>query len=468
MISLADSYSSGHVNDITGLINMYVQNYYKDCSKMETPVRKPNLDAKELFEEIKIWEKSSDKSLIKLDKFLKIIFDTSMKLHHPRYIGHQVSAPLPLASLFDYISSILNNGAAVFDMGPVEPLIEKRLCELTATKASFDSEKSGGFFTSGGSLGNFTALLAAKNIKLANSSITNSAVLISSQAHYSLKRSLKILGFNESQIFSMPSDENFKVDVNKLQQILDEIKSKGLKPFLLAANACSTATGTFDPLDYLGDFCNKNNIWFHVDGAHGGSALFSDKAKDLLKGLNKADSFIIDYHKMMLMPALITGVIFKRYEDSYCTFGEKASYLYNSAEEDSFWLDLGHRTLECTKSLMAVKLYACLNVYGESLFANYLDNCIELTRYAYDKMSKSGKFLLPHNPEYNILCYKVKDKDDSWHQEVCRTLIKKGLFYIVSTKIDNDLYFRSTFINPFTSKNDIDALLDAITMYSKT
>jgi L-2,4-diaminobutyrate decarboxylase len=109
---------------------------------------------------------------------------------------------------------------------------------------------------------------------------------------------------------------------------------------------------------------------------------------------------------------------------------------------------------------MALKVYACLHLYGEGYFSDYLEHCETLTSHAYQHMKKIGLFDLPHEPDFNILCYRLKNKSDEWHQQLVKSVLQEGKYYLVSTQLNGHFYLRSTFISPTTTKEHVDGLID--------
>src|SRR5439155_2722306 len=133
----------------------------------------------------------------------------------------------------------------------------------------------------------------------------------------------------------------------------------------IVAAAGSTATGAYDPLDELADVAAHHRLWLHVDAAHGGGVALSAKHRHKLRGIERADSIVWDAHKLMMMPALVTAVLFKRGDDAYAAFAQQASYLFADADASERWWDLGTRHFECTKRMMAIEVWCALRVHGE-------------------------------------------------------------------------------------------------------
>ncbi|HBH17961.1 MAG TPA: pyridoxal-dependent decarboxylase, partial [Cyanobacteria bacterium UBA9579] len=203
----------------------------------------------------------------KLENLIKNALLQSNHLHHPHYMGHQISPTLPAATLCDMTTALLNNSTAVFEMGPVSSVIEKSLINWMAKIAGFGPD-AGGFLTSGGTLGNITALLTARQVKTGFDvwkeglkEVPPLAVFVSDQAHYSIKRAGQIMGLGEDGVFLVPVDENYSMDTNALKSKYQEAINAGRKPFAIVASACSTATGSYDPIDEIADFCKEHDLW---------------------------------------------------------------------------------------------------------------------------------------------------------------------------------------------------------------
>jgi L-2,4-diaminobutyrate decarboxylase len=230
----------------------------------------------------------------------------------------------------------------------------------------------------------------------------------------------------------------------------------------VVASAGSTATGAFDPLDEVADFCAAHDLWMHVDGAHGASAVLSDTHRARLRGIERADSVVWDAHKMMLMPALVTAVLFRDGRRSYQAFAQEASYLFTGAAPEEQWFNSGTRTLECTKTMMALKLYVALAAYGRAYFADYLDAMFALAQRFADAIEAAPDLELAVRPDCNIVCFRVRGGDDALQAEIRRRLLAGGHFYLVQTALPAGVFLRVTLINPATRDADLAALLDAV------
>lgn len=412
-----------------------------------------------------------------VSQFLKVYLDNSQRMHHPHYIGHQVSSPHLASAVADFIHGVINNPMAIYEMGPSASVIEQTVINWMLDKAgwfkgeSIDdfndiADNGGGVLTHGGSLANLTALLSAR-AKVAPEAWTegnpdNLVVMGSDVAHYSVARSISIMGMGKKNLIAVPTTDNEVMRPEHLLPLYKKAIDEGQQVMAVVANACATSTGLYDPVDEIGHFCNENGLWFHVDGAHGASALLSDKEKHLLKGLERADSMIWDTHKMLRTTSLCAAVLFRDSKNMTITFQQKGSYLFHDKEKPGF--DLMPYTVECTKSGMGTKLFWVLAAEGEQGITDYIERQYEVTKDFYRLISESDDFECPYYPESNILCFRYTRGDDSndFQLNIRNQLVKSGDFYITSTEIGSVRYLRLTVINALTDIEHIKLLLDKI------
>lgn len=394
-------------------------------------------------------------------------------LHHPRYIGHQVTSPLPLTALIQLATSLLNNGAAIYEMGPVAMAMERNLVRYFAALIGY-SDHCDGIFTHGGSAGNLTAMLAIRQ-NMSAYNIWEEGVkekqrpgfMISDQSHYSVGRNVKIMGLGDESLVRVPYDNNYRMKVSLLEEYKKKAEDKGIKIVSVVANSCSTATGSYDDLVSIADFCEKYNLWMHVDGAHGLGILFSDKQRNKINGIERADSLIIDFHKMLLVPGLNTMVLFRNGEKSYETFAQKASYLFKKTNENE-WYNSAKRTLECTKSAMGIVAYTAVKYYGTSYYKEYIDSRYDLAKWFAGTIIETDEMELAVEPDANIVCFRyspAQSDDDSLNKLnglIRDKIIKEGSFYIVQTELNGKVWLRVTIINPVTSEADLTDLIKRV------
>jgi len=421
------------------------------------------------------WQNELDQTF-EFDPFWKDTIAETIHIHHPKYLGHQVCAPLPLAGLSEMVNGTLNNGSAIYEMGPVSTAMERVVTDWLAGAMGYGPDASG-VLTSGGSLGNLTALLAARQHQSGYDHWTEGkadgfhpAIMVSEESHYSVARAIHIMGWGEQGLIKIPTNALHQIDASRLEETYENAVNKGLKILVLVGNACSTSTGSYDPLEKMADFAEKKGLWFHIDGAHGGAAAITPKYRHLTKGIERADSVVVDFHKMLGISALTTAVLFKDGKRSYETFNQKAVYIFNKEERD-LWFNSAVRTLECTKNMMGVKVYSILRTYGPQVFVDYFTACYDLGKQFAGLIRERSDFELPYEPESNIVCYRYTGAGKSdpelnqLNAAIRKKIIESGKFYIVQTMINKKTYLRTALMNPFTRLEDLEDLLAEIRNY---
>jgi L-2,4-diaminobutyrate decarboxylase len=408
--------------------------------------------------------------------YLREAVSRSNHLHHPRYVGHQVTSPLPPVALAQLCTTLLNNGAAVYEMGPVSMAMEKNIIRYFSSLIGYDNSADG-IFTHGGSAGNLTAMLAIRQNKSEYNvweegvkTDMRTGFMVTDQSHYSVARNVKIMGLGDECLVRVPYDNKYRMKTDELERCYKDALSRGIKIAAVVANSCSTATGSYDDLEAIGRFCDRHNLWLHVDGAHGTGVLFSDKYRKRLKGIERADSVVIDFHKMLLVPGLNTMVMFRDGSRSFETFAQKASYLFrqNTVNE---WYNSAKRTLECTKSSLGLVAFTAFKYFDREYYRNYIDSRYDLAVAFAALVNGNSRFETAIEPESNIVCFRYNPGDRS-EEELNRInasirdrMIKEGKFYIVQTELEGRLWLRVTIINPMTSEEDMKLLLKTIEEY---
>ncbi len=403
------------------------------------------------------------------------VLNNSIHLHHPKYMGHQLSPPAPVSALADFLGAVLNNGMVGYEMGPVSTAIERLVIQCFTEALGYDSEGDG-FLTSGGTLGNLTALLTARKVKVDSniweegSSGEKLAVMVSSEAHYCIDRAARIMGLGSDGILLIETNEDFQMKTELLELIFQEATEKGLKVFSIIGSACSTATGSYDNLEAIAEFAAKRDLWFHVDGAHGAPVIFSGKYKQLVSGIHLADSVVIDCHKMLMTPTLTTALLYKRSEQSYKTFQQDAHYLWQQ-EEDPEWFNYGKRTFECTKLMMSLKFFTLMKVYGLDVLGENVTALYDLAKTFATLIKQRNHFELAIEPQSNIVCFRLMNnqlsdlENNEINARVRKAILVEGEFYIVQTTLRGKIFLRTTLMNPFTTPEHLVELLDKIEGY---
>ncbi len=389
----------------------------------------------------------------------------------PRCLGHQDSVPLPAAALAEFVVALINNDPSVYETAPRHVAIEQRVLRWKASEMGY-GKGSGGVLTSGGSLGNLTALLAARQANAGydawsdgNDAARQLCVLSSEEIHYCVSRAVQIMGWGQGGVEKVPVDEQYRMRVDALPAALEAARASGKTVVAVAASAGTTATGAYDPLGEIADFCEREGLWLHVDGAHGGSAVLSPTYRHLVDGIERSDSIVWDAHKMMMMPPPLTSVLFRREADSYASFRQEATYLLEGRPDEE-WYNAANRTIECTRNAMGTRLYVALRVHGAQVFRDHVTRAFDLARALAARVEEAPDFELAVAPQGNIVCYRHVpegvDDVDAFQSAIRALLFEHGEHYIAEATLGDRQWLRSTVMHPLAEEAGLDALLDEI------
>jgi len=389
----------------------------------------------------------------------RLVARYSNQLHHPSYMGHQVCPPFLDSAIADLLISFTNNSTAVWEMSPIGTVIEKEVVCWLADLAGYP-ETAEGTAVSGGSAANLTGLLAARARWNADASMTGKrpVVIASRDAHYSVARAAAIMGIPAADVVKVPTDDAHRMDVDGLEETLAAVEARDDAGVLaIVATSGSTATGAFDRLDEIALLRDRFRTWLHVDAAHGASVLVSESLARLVRGLERADSFSWDPHKMMWMPLSLGTILVRDGIWLRRAFEADAPYLFNAGSEN-----LGEMTIQCSKRADAIKLWLLLRSRGVAPIAEAIERVTALTRYLYDRLMDAEEFEPVHEPDLNILCFRRKGFDDEQTADLRERLIRSGRAWITTTVLRGERVLRVTMMNPRTTEEHVDAMLEAL------
>jgi L-2,4-diaminobutyrate decarboxylase len=325
-------------------------------------------------------------------------------------------------------------------------------------------------------------MLAARNAALPNAleegvGANPPFVVYGEHAHYAVTRAIGQLGLGKRRGIPIRS-RDFKLDVDLLVATLDRLRDEGKRTMAVVATAGTTATGSFDDLEAIGEISAERGIWLHVDGAHGTSGLLSAKPPRALNGLKHSRSLAWDPHKMMLLP-LAAGMVLTRDErDLDLAFAQQAPYLFHSGKSSRV-LDQGVRSFQCSRRADVLKLWFVIQRFGSTGLGRLYDHLCRTARLLYEAIEERTDFENLHEPESNILCFRYVGRSDgtanagdveridALNRELRSRYNKEGSGWITATVLDGRPVLRVTMMNPRTGAEHVRALLDGLAAKAK-
>ena len=357
------------------------------------------------------------------------------------------------AVLGDLLAVMLNNSMYTYKAAGVQIGVEKVILDKVLKIIKWD-KSGGGTFATGGSLTNFMSMLMARdafNAKIKNDGFqqNNLTVYTSKESHYSIPKNAAFSGIGRENVRYIAADDLGRMDVEALKNQINKDIAAGFNPVLVNLTAGTTVLGAFDPITEAAEFCTKHNIWLHVDGAYCGSLIFSNKYKHLLAGLEKADSFSFNAHKMIGTPLTCSLIFTKDKKHLYNSFDNEASYLYQTDGDD---FNLGKTSLQCGRRNDALKFWTLWKGVGTNGLEQIVDHQFELADVARDYI-KNNKDYTSYGIENSIsVCFNYKGIDP---QKLCTALYEKSEILVGFGSNNGNEFIRFVTINAQNKKEDI-------------
>ena len=389
---------------------------------------------------------------------LQLIMNGAYRPSHPGSLAHLDPPPLSASIVGELICAGLNNNLLAEELSPSLSSLERKLCNWFCEKFGL-GDLSGGVAASGGSLSNLMALVMARNIAgLEND--PNAVFFASEDCHVSLLKALRIMGLKKESLQKIPTDEKGKLNISYLSTLLEKIKSEGKKCFAVVATAGTTVRGAIDPLAEIAQFCKKENIWLHVDGAIGGIYGLSSMTSKLLEGIESADSITINPQKLLGIAKTSSLLLVANKNHLSSTFSTGLPYAETLSGNDFHGGELG---IQGTRPADALKLWIGLRQLGEEGIEKILLDSIKRRCYL-ESVIDLSKFIVISGPLHLLaltpINYDSLESSD-WSIKTRNTLLNSK--FMLSRPIYGDRYYLKAVLgNPNTKLDDIKLLAKII------
>lgn len=451
--------------------------YRRRCLEGQEPTVR-QLPIEELSEKLRFnhWIKNGGLTDQPLSDWMDTYLANSTRLHAPGFMAHQVAIPHPNGALANLVYGFDNNAMNIYEMGPAASAAEYAVINWMLSKIGWgsapwpkdmpeDGAAPAGLLTSGGSLANLTALLAARARAFPDTweqgNSAKAALLVPEGPHYSVARAAGIMGLGTDALITVAGDHRGVLDPKDLEPAYQRALDAGRRPFALVLACCATGTGLYDPIEPAAAFCAKHNLWLHIDGAHGAAALASVQTRHYLKGIEAADSVIWDAHKMLATPSLCAAVLVKHGRDLFGAMRQNASYLFHDKDQPGY--DFIEHTVECTKTAMGLRLFLILGAMGEQGMGDHVAQLYaKTTRFAQQIQARPG-FEIAVEPQANILCFRYKDHNALMLR---KEILRKERYYLSTVDLMGKSWLRLVIMNHNTTTETIDGLLNQIEQIS--
>jgi len=417
-------------------------------------------------------EKSEDVDKV-LDEVLREMVDKGFHVPSGNYFGLMNPTPTYVGVMAEALVAALNPQLATVKRSQLASKIEHETVRWIGERVGWPGEFNG-TFTTGGNEANFSGLalaLASKfpyAIEEGVASIGAQPVLYASdEAHHSIDKSAGLLGLGRKALRRIGVNSNIQLDPQILEETLAADLASGKKPFCVIATTGTTNTGAVDDLVAIAEICRRHDLWLHVDGAYGGSAIFSDQHRELLRGIEQADSITIDPHKWLAMP-LAAGVILTRHPEMLeRAFAVAAPYMPKAAESKG--LDNSRISTQWTRRMNSLKLWLTLRVHGRKAYEEHIDRQLNLARGFASWIRASERFELAAPQTLPIVAFRLKAMGLSQeqlaeaHGSIVEDVTRDGGRWISETRVSGQSVLRMMVISYLTEERHIRELGKALT-----
>ncbi len=395
-----------------------------------------------------------------IDRVLHDVLPYAGRIDHPRFFAFIPSSP----TWPSFLAHMLTGGFNIFQgtwlesAGPsqVELVVLDWFREWLGMP-----ETAGGLFTSGGSAATLNAMVAARH---AAGNGERLVLYESDQCHASVPRAARICGFRANNLRHVPTDDRYRLDVEALARMVRRDRRDGKTPFMVSANAGATNTGAIDPLDAVADLCEREGLWFHIDAAYGGFAVLDEGARRSLKGIERADSVVLDPHKWLFQP-YETGCLMVRdpavLRDAFRIMPEYLQDTDMSLEHVNF----ADRGLQLSRSFRALRVWMSVQMLGVEEFRVVIGRALELARRAEAYIRQSARLELLSPASLGVVCYRFRPSGsdpsalDSLNREIQQEIVESGFAMVSSTRLQGDYALRLCILNYRSTWEDVRATL---------
>lgn len=455
--------NSSVLAEVYGLVDAWVH----DAVEAKTPVisfKAPEALKKELSLDIPSIGTGNEGLLANVNQYLQHAVRTA----HPAYLNQLFGGFNLPAYLGEVLTAATNTSMYTYEVAPAATLIEMAVIEKML---AYTGWKSGtGAMMTGGSNTNMVAMLLARNsifkgAKLEGiTGLPRLAVLVSERAHFSMLKAANTIGIGQQGVVKVALDESGRMRGDALEKALEQAIKAGMMPFMVCSTAGTTETGSFDAIDEVSAFAKKHELWHHVDGSWGASLLLSDERRALFKGLELADSFSWNPHKLMSIPLVCSALLVSHPDimrEEIQT--HDADYIYHDNDTSAY--DMGPASLQCGRRVDALKLWLSWQYYGDEGYAQRIEHLWHLAAFATHFVESDAhlELMFPTQTLNVNFRFSVPDGVDADHfnEQLRYKLIREGQAMVNYCRLDNGLSIRLILLNPDLTEADILSFFEA-------
>ena len=386
--------------------------------------------------------------------FTNVIVPSTRPFDHPTSLAFVAAAPTPAASSIDAVLGAAEIFAGNWDGGSGAIHAENQALKWIASLAGWSTNLAGGVFVSGGTLGNLSALHAARvAFRSLNLEVSDKlCILCSSEAHSSINSIAKVI---DVDLIEIPSDEFGRIKIKEAKKELEHNK----RIFCIVANAGATNSGAVDDIDSLADLAKLHNIWLHVDGSYGLAALADPESSKLFSGIERADSLIVDPHKWLFAPYDSCALIYRESNRGSAAHGQQDYYL--DVVDKTNW-NPSDFALHLTRRPRGLPLWFSLAVYGSQSYSNAIKKTLQIANKIAEEIKHNDDLELILGPQLTVILFSSLRLSDNELYKWSEKHRRDGTLLCLPTKWKGKTVLRICVVNPNTDANHVAKILKTL------
>ena len=388
--------------------------------------------------------------------FEEVLAPATISTDHPNFLSFIPAAPTEAATLFDLVVSASSIYGGSWTEGAGAVFAENQVLEFLASEAGLP-KVAGGVFVQGGTLGNLSALVVARDVAQAKHGNQNWAIICSSEAHSSIKSVGKVMGVT---VISADASRTGSLDGPAAKIAISAAKDQGLTPFALVGTSGTTNFGIIDQLSELADLAADNDLWFHVDGAYGLAGVLVEELKPLYLGLERADSFIVDPHKWLFAPFDACALIYRDPDLARQTHTQHGEYL-ETLNKNQDW-NPSDFAFNLTRRVRGLPLWFSLATYGVAAYRSAIKSNVDLAKKIASEISTRANLNLVRDPQLSVVVFERVGWDVADYEAWSKKLLDSQFAFVVPSSHLGRPNTRFAIVNPTTKYEDLVAILDTM------
>ncbi len=404
-----------------------------------------------------------------LDRALELLRDhvdtEGLSTTSGRFGGYIPGGGLFHAALGDFLAAITNKYAGVFFASPGAVRMENQLVRWMADLVGFPAEAAG-YLAAGGSGANLTAVVTARDaMRIEGRAVPRAVLYATEHTHHCVDKALHIAGLSRVRVRRVAVDEGHRMRPDALRAAIQADRERGLVPWMVIASAGTTNTGSFYPLDAIGDIPRAESLWYHVDAAYGGFFLLTAYGRERLRGIEMADSVVMDPHKTLFLPYGTGALLVRDGRKLHASHTSGADYMQDTVDGSDAWspetASPAELSPELTKHFRGLRMWLPLQVLGVAPFRAALEEKLLLARHFREAMLARGVFEVGPEPDLSVVTFRLPGSDER-NQQLVTDLHADGRIFLSSTVLEGRFTLRMAAVCHRTHEADINTMVDVL------